>query len=72
MTSTIEPNENLLLNYKLDEGSGSSIVKNNSISELDGSLIGVEGNDYTWGTTSSNSQSNLLFHYDFQILIHTT
>ena len=65
MTSTIEPNENLLLNYKLDEGSGSSIVKNNSISELDGSLIGVEGNDYTWGTTSSNSQSNLLFHYDF-------
>ena len=65
MASTIEPNENLLLNYKLDEGSGSSIVKNNSISDLDGSLIGVEGNDYTWGTTSSNSQSNLIFHYDF-------
>ena len=63
MASTIEPNENLLLNYKLDEGSGSSIVKTTHF-ELDGSLIGVEGGDYSWGTTSSNSQV-LLFHYDF-------
>ena len=70
MTSTIEPNENLLLNYKLDEGSGSSIVKNNSISELDGSLIELKEMITLGALPHQILRVIYFFTMIFQILIH--